>query len=57
MLTPTIVGRGYQLFPEDSGIPTQQFDLLDVSTSAKGTLFLHYRVAPDSGGEPARGSR
>ena len=52
VMTPTIVGRGYQLFPEDSGIETQQFDLLDVSTSAKGTLFLHYRAAAPAGGRP-----
>lgn len=57
VLTPTIVGRGYQLFPADSGIESQQFDLLEVSTSAKGTLFLHYRAAPDRTTEPATGSR
>lgn len=57
VMTPTIAGRGYQLFPEDSGIETQQFDLLDVGTSAKGTLFLHYGAAPDRAGEPAKGSR
>ena len=45
VVTPTIVGRGYQLFPDESDIETQQFELLDVSTSAKGTLFLHYRAA------------
>jgi dihydrofolate reductase len=44
VLTPTIVGRGYQLFPDESDIETQQFELLDVGTSAKGTLFLHYRA-------------
>ena len=49
VMTPTIVGRGYPLFPEGSGIETQQFDLLDVSTSAKGSLFLHYRAAVPTG--------
>jgi len=57
VVTPTIVGRGYQLFPEGSGIDTQQFDLLDVGTSAKGSLFLHYRADPERAGAVATGSR
>ena len=56
VITSTIVGRGYQLFPEGSAIESQQFDLLDVSTSAKGTLFLHYRADPDRTGDPASDS-
>ena len=48
VVPPTIAGHGKRLFSADSDIALQQFDLLEVDKTAKGTLFLHYRVAADN---------
>ena len=45
VMPPTIAGHGKRLFSADSEMDLQQFDLLDVEKSPKGTLFLHYRAA------------
>jgi dihydrofolate reductase len=44
VMPPTIAGHGKQLFTADSKSDLQQFDLLDVQKTPKGTLFLHYRA-------------
>jgi dihydrofolate reductase len=44
VMSPTIAGHGKRLFPGDSTMDLQQFDLVDVQRSTKGTLFLHYRA-------------
>ena len=46
VMPPTIAGRGKRLFSADTDMGLQQFDLLDVEKTPKGTLFLHYKVAP-----------
>jgi len=43
VVPPVIAGHGTRLFCGDTDL--QQFDLLDVHRSPKGTLFLHYRAA------------
>jgi dihydrofolate reductase len=48
VMPPTIAGRGKRLFPADVEMPLQQFDLVDVEKSPKGTLFLHYQASPTS---------
>ena len=45
VMPPTIAGHGTRLFSADCEMDLQQFDLLDVKKSPKGTLFLHYRAA------------
>ena len=44
VMPPTIAGHGKRLFSADSEMDLQQFDLLDVEKSPKGTLFLHCRA-------------
>jgi len=44
VMPPTIAGHGKRLFSADSEMALQQFDLLDVEKSPKGTLFLHCRA-------------
>jgi dihydrofolate reductase len=44
VMPPTIAGHGKRLFTADSEMDLQQFDLLDVEKSPKGTLFLHCRA-------------
>jgi dihydrofolate reductase len=44
VMPPTIAGHGKRLFSADSEMDLQQFDLLDVEESSKGTLFLHCRA-------------
>jgi dihydrofolate reductase len=48
VMPPTIAGHGKRFFPADADMALQQFDLVDVQKTAKGTLFLHYRVAADN---------
>jgi dihydrofolate reductase len=43
VMPPTIAGHGKRLFHGDTAL--QQFELLDVEQTPKGTLFLHYRRA------------
>ena len=47
VMPPTIAGHGKRLFSADSEMDLQQFDLLDVQKSPKGTLFLHYRATAE----------
>lgn len=44
VMPPTIAGHGKRLFAADAETDLQQFDLVDVDRSPKGTLFLHYRA-------------
>lgn len=46
-MPPTIAGHGKRLFSVDTEMKLQQFDLIDLEKSAKGTLFLHYRRTGD----------
>jgi dihydrofolate reductase len=48
VIPPTLAGHGKRLFSADSDMDLQQFDLLDVQKTMKGTLFLHYRAARES---------
>lgn len=43
VMPPTIAGHGKRLFTVESDL--QQFSLVDVRQTPKGTLFLHYRSA------------
>lgn len=43
VLPPTIAGHGKRLFEGDTAL--QQFELVEVEPTPKGTLFLHYRAA------------
>ena len=45
VMPPTIAGHGKHLFSADTEGDLQQFDLLDVEKTPKGTLFLHYGAA------------
>jgi dihydrofolate reductase len=45
IMPPTIAGHGKRLFSADSDGELQQFALLDVQQTPKGTLFLQYRAA------------
>ena len=47
VMPPTIAGHGKHLFSADSEMDLQQFDLLDVEKSPKGTLFLHCRATAE----------
>ncbi len=49
VMPPTIAGHGKRLFSADSDTGLQQFDLVEVQTTPKGTLFLHYRASADEG--------
>ena len=44
VIPPTVAGRGKRLFSADSADDMQQFELVDVERTPKGTLFLHYRT-------------
>lgn len=44
VVSPTVAGHGRRLFADDDTL--QPTELLDAHTSAKGTLFLHYRCTP-----------
>ena len=44
VMPPTVAGHGRRLFSADSDMDLQQFDLLEVEQTPKGTLFLHYRT-------------
>ena len=45
VIPPTVAGHGKRLFSADSRDELQQFELVDVERTAKGTLFTHYRRA------------
>ena len=47
VMPPTIAGHGRRLFSADTEMDLQQFDLVDVQKSPKGTLFLHYRATAE----------
>ncbi|MEO8693667.1 MAG: dihydrofolate reductase family protein, partial [Acidimicrobiales bacterium] len=47
VMPPTIAGHGKRLFTADTEMELQQFDLVDLLRSPKGTLFLHYRKSSD----------
>ena len=44
VIPPTIAGHGKRLFPADADMDLQQFDLVGVEQTRKGTLFLRYRA-------------
>ena len=48
VLPPVVVGRGKRLFSGESDAGLQQFALLEVQQSPKGTLFLHYGAATEN---------
>ena len=45
VIPPTMAGHGKRLFDPDSPTELQQFHVVEVEQTPKGTLFLHYRVA------------
>ena len=45
VMPPTIAGHGKRLFDADADTDLQQFDLVDVEHTPKGTLFLDYRAS------------
>jgi len=45
VMPPTIAGRGKHLFSADDDTALQQFDLVDVEQTPKGTLYLRYRAS------------
>jgi dihydrofolate reductase len=47
VMPPTVAGHGKRLFSADTDMDLQQFDLVDVETTPKGTLFLHYRASAE----------
>ena len=47
VIPPTIAGHGKRLFSADSDMDLQQFDLVEVEQTPKGTLFLHYRASAE----------
>ena len=48
VMPPTIAGHGKRLFAADSEMDLQQFDLVEVEQTPKGTLFLHYRASAEN---------
>jgi dihydrofolate reductase len=48
VIPPTIAGHGKRLFTADVDMALQQFELVDVERTAKGTLFLHYRAPAEN---------
>jgi dihydrofolate reductase len=48
VMPPTIAGHGERLFSADANMDLQQFDLLEVEKTPKGTLFLHYRASAEN---------
>jgi hypothetical protein len=47
-MPPTIAGHGRRLFPDVGDMDLQQFDLLEVEKTPKGTLFLDYRASAEN---------
>jgi dihydrofolate reductase len=47
VIPPTIAGHGKRLFPPGSVGKLQQFELVAVEATPKGTLLVHYRAAPE----------
>jgi dihydrofolate reductase len=47
VIPPTIAGHGKRLFTGEVDMPLQQFELVDVERTAKGTLFLDYRASAE----------
>ena len=45
VVPPTIAGHGKRLFPADDDLDLQQFDLVELQQTPKGTLFLRYRAS------------
>lgn len=45
VIPPTIAGHGKKLFPENTTQSLQQFELVGVDQTPKGTLYLHYRAS------------
>jgi dihydrofolate reductase len=45
VIPPTIAGHGKRLFTADVDMTLQQFELVDVERTPKGTLFLQYRAS------------
>ncbi|MDQ1385189.1 MAG: hypothetical protein QOG65_2568 [Actinomycetota bacterium] len=48
VMPPTIAGHGRRLFPDVGDMDLQQFDLLEVEKTPKGTLFLYYRASAEN---------
>ena len=48
VIPPTIAGRGKRLFSAEADMELQQFDLVEVEQTPKGTLFLHYRASAEN---------
>ncbi len=48
VIPPTIAGHGKRLFAADSDTDLQQFNLVEVEQTPKGTLFLHYRTSAEN---------
>jgi dihydrofolate reductase len=44
VIPPTVAGHGKRLFSADSADDLQQFELVDVERTPKGTLFTHFRL-------------
>jgi dihydrofolate reductase len=44
VIPPTVAGHGKRLFSADAADDLQQFELVDVERTPKGTLFTHYRL-------------
>jgi dihydrofolate reductase len=44
VIPPTVAGHGKRLFDADAADEMQRFELVGIETSAKGTLFSHYRT-------------
>jgi dihydrofolate reductase len=47
VMPPTVAGHGKRLFSADADMELQQFDLVEVEKTPKGTLFLHYRASAE----------
>ena len=48
VIPPTIAGHGKRLFAADADTGLQQFKLVEVEQTPKGTLFLHYRTSAEN---------
>ncbi|MCU1459509.1 MAG: deaminase [Actinomycetia bacterium] len=48
VIPPVVAGHGKRLFAADAADSLQQFELIDVQRTPKGTLFVDYRIAPGS---------
>jgi dihydrofolate reductase len=49
VMPPTIAGHGKRLFAADTEMALQQFALVEVEQTPKGTLFLHYTASGGTG--------